>query len=118
MLNVDVAVYSFLMRVSGDGGADLFSLVSGDRTRGNGLKLYQGMFRLVIREKFFTCGSGQALEQAPQGSGHGPKPVGVQETFGQCSSIYGLTCPVWSQELDSVMTVGPFQLRTFYDSTC
>ena len=30
------------------------SLVSGDRTQGNGLKLCRGMFRLVIRKNFFT----------------------------------------------------------------
>jgi len=34
-----MAVYSFLMRGSGEGGADLFSLVCGGRMPGNGLKL-------------------------------------------------------------------------------
>ena len=47
-------IYSFLRRGSGEGGADLFSLVSSDRMHGNGSKLCQGRFRLDIRKHFFT----------------------------------------------------------------
>ncbi|KAK4818454.1 hypothetical protein QYF61_013660 [Mycteria americana] len=59
-----IALYSFLRRGSGEGGADLFSLVSSDRTHGNGSKLQQGRFRLCIRRHFFTQEGVQTLEQA------------------------------------------------------
>ena len=49
-----IALYSFLRRGRGEGGAELFSLGSSDRTYGKGSKLYQGRFRLDIRKHFFT----------------------------------------------------------------
>ena len=49
-----IALYSFLRRGSGEGGAELFSLVSSGTTPGNGSKLCRGSFRLDIRKHFFT----------------------------------------------------------------
>jgi len=49
-----IALYDFLRKGSGEGSADLFSLVSSDRTRGTGSKLYQGRFILDIRKHFFS----------------------------------------------------------------
>jgi len=42
-----------------------------------GFKLRQGRFRLYIRKNVFTKKSGQALEQAAQGSGGVTIPGGV-----------------------------------------
>ncbi|KAK4823355.1 hypothetical protein QYF61_001703 [Mycteria americana] len=49
-----IAVYNFLKAGSGGGGADLLSLVTSNRTQGNGMKLHQEKFRLDIRKRFFT----------------------------------------------------------------
>ena len=49
-----ITAYSFLMRGSGGAGANLFSSVTSDRTRGNGVKLQERRFRLDIRKRFFT----------------------------------------------------------------
>ena len=38
-----ITVYTFLMTGSGGAGADLFSLVTSDRTHRNGVKLQQGI---------------------------------------------------------------------------
>ena len=40
--------------LNSESAVGLFSLVTGGRMRGNGLKLCQGKFRLNIREHFFT----------------------------------------------------------------
>ena len=49
-----ITLFLYLKGAYNESGAGLFSLVTDDRMRENGLKLHQGKFRSDVRKHFFT----------------------------------------------------------------
>lgn len=62
-------------------------------------------------EKVLHWLDGQALQKAPQGSLHGPKPDSVQKAFRQCFYKYDLTF-----KFPCVESWVPSNTESFYDS--
>jgi len=84
-----IALCSFLRRGHGEGGAELFSLGSSDRTPGNSSKLHHGRIRLDMRKHFFSQRVVKPWNRLP--GEVVDAPVSVEEAFGQRPSPHALT---------------------------
>jgi len=83
-------------------GAGLFSQVTGDRTRGNGLKVHQGRFRLDIRKSFFTKRVVKHWPRLPRAVGESPSlEVFKRRVDLALGSVVGLA--VLGLQLDSMI---------------
>ncbi|XP_061230373.1 uncharacterized protein LOC133223575 [Neopsephotus bourkii] len=70
-----IAAFQYLKGAYRDAGEGLFFRDCSDRTRGNGLKLKQGKFRLDIRKKFFTVRVVRHWNGLPKEAVNAPSPV-------------------------------------------
>ena len=85
-----IAAFQYLKGAYKQEGEQLFTRVDSDRTRGNGLKLRHGRFRLDIRRKIFHTEGGDTLEQVAQGGCGRPIHGGIQGQAGCGSGQPGL----------------------------
>jgi len=96
----------------------MFTGVDGDRTRGNGLKLRQGRFRLDIRSKFFTQRVVTHWNRLPKEAVDAPSLEAFKARLDV--ALGSLVCWLVTLHIAGELKLddhcGPFQPRPFCDS--
>jgi len=110
-----INAYKYLKGGCQEDGARLFSVVPGDRTRGNGHKLKLRKFCLNIRILLHSEGDG-ALEQAAQGDCGVSFSGDIQNPPGRSPVQPAVDDPASAAGLDLMTHRGPFQPLPFCDS--
>ena len=113
-----IAAFQYLKGVYKQEGEQLSSRVDSDRTKGNGLKLRQGRFRLDIRRNFFTQRVVTHWNRLPKEALDAPTLEAFKARLDVAlgSLVWWLATVHVAGEVKLGEHCGPFQHRPFYDS--
>jgi len=100
------------------GGESIFSRTCCDKTRSNGIKLWEGRFRLDIREKFLTMRVVKPWHRLPREVVDAPSLETFQARLdGALSNLVWLKMSLLTARgLGWMASKGPFPPKAFYDS--